>query len=223
MAKLIKESKEKETKIDKKIKSALPFILFLGVLVIIFFISYYFFRGLNTIEYGGMTFTRTMFGSVLLYHTSYNAVSEDGKVAKYDLYLRVNPEENNVPAEGKIIYPAYRGVYSAVNESGLDCNLTLVALSELSQFIAGNFLKFRAGTSDYNESVSKNITYVSCEEYLANTVIMIKSANETRITNANTTNVTGKKNCYEIDVANCEIVPAVEKFIVRSLIDAKEE
>ncbi|MEM4271673.1 MAG: hypothetical protein QXD13_01115, partial [Candidatus Pacearchaeota archaeon] len=171
--------------------------------------------------YGGMTFTKGTFGSVILYRTSYNVVSADGRAARYELYLRTNPKENNVPVEGKIFYPAGRTVYTAVNESGLNCELTLVAISELGQFLAGNLLKTKAGTLDYERAISENITYVSCEKYPENTVIIIKAGNETKITNKET-NVSGKENCYTISVANCEIVPAVEKFIVQSLVDSRE-
>ncbi|MEM4264067.1 MAG: hypothetical protein QW666_04225, partial [Candidatus Woesearchaeota archaeon] len=102
MAKKIIKKEEKDTPIDKRIKKSLPFIIFICVLVAVFFASYYFFKGLNVIEYGGMTFTKGTLGSVILYRTSYNVVSADGRAARYELYLRTNPKENNVPVEGKI-------------------------------------------------------------------------------------------------------------------------
>jgi len=43
--------------------------------------------------------------------------------------------------------------------------------------------------------------------------LLLRTGEETRI------NRNGL--CYYIDVADCEILPAIEKFIVQSIIDAK--
>jgi hypothetical protein len=89
-----------------------------------------------------------------------------------------------------------------------------VAVATLSQFLTNNLLKIKGGVSDYNESKAKNISYVTCGAYPYNPVIMIQEGNSTTITN--------NGDCHIISVANCDVQKAVEKFIIQSILDAKE-
>jgi hypothetical protein len=208
--------KEKETKIDKNIKKYVPFAIWLGVLAVVFVVFYLLFQGLGKVGYEGLTFTREKYGEVIVYHYYYLTEIADGKIRKIDVLLRGNPAENKVPVEGNITYPEGRTVYLSINNSGLnECTYSMVALSSFSIFMANNDIALKAGTPDKDEAQKNNLTYATCGKYPGNMVISLKSGNESKIERT-----TGY--CYNLEVTNCEILPVIEKFIVQSILDAKE-
>jgi hypothetical protein len=220
-----KPQKAEDSELDKKIKKFAPVIAVIAALIVAYFLFSWIFASYGRVSYGGLTFTKEKFGTIPVYHYSYFLNSPSGALVEYNLYIRNNPAENKVPVniKGKIFYIEGGIVYIGVNGTELtNCNQSSIALATLSQFLTNNFIKIKGGTLDYNESRTENITYVSCDQHTGSTVIRIKAANETAITNRET-NVVNQKNCYTINVANCEILPAVEKFIVHSIIDAKNE
>ena len=79
--------------------------------------------------------------------------------------------------------------------------------------MTNNQFTVKAGTLDENESKEMNLTYVSCDLTPNNVVINLKAGNESRIT--------GKGMCYTIEVADCKVLEAVEKFEVESIVQAK--
>lgn len=216
MAKKDNPKKEKETKIDKQIKKYLPFVVWLLILLAIFFVLYYVFQGLGKIEYKGMTFTREKFGELLVYSYSYLVKNPEGRIIQNVLYLRHNPKENNVSIDCRIVYPEGERVMISINDSGLsECEDSMIAVATLTNFLVSNNLDVKGGTPDKEKAKENNMSYVSCDNYKGDPVIAIRAADETKITKE-------EPYCYHIDVANCEIQQAIEKFVVQSIIDAKE-
>ena len=215
MAEKKKINKEKETKIDKNIKKYIPFAIWLAVLAVVFIVLYLLFQGLGKVEYNGLTFTREKYGETLIYHYYY-LTEINGNVRKIDVLLRGNPAENKVPVEGKIIYPEAKAVYISINDSGLtNCSYSQVAIATFSIFVSNNNIPLRAGTPNKDEAQKNNLTYVTCEKYPNNMVVLLKSGNESKITLTSDL-------CYNLEVANCEVQQVIEKFIVQSILDAKE-
>jgi hypothetical protein len=213
MAKKIK--KDQETHIDKGIKKYLPLIISLAVLAIIFLVLYYFFQGMGKVEYQGLTFIKQKFGSVQVYSYNYLVESPNGKIIQNTLYLRGDPSKNKAPLTGEIIYREGVMTYISINATGLTkCNYSLVSIATLTNFLVSNNLNVKGGTPDKEEAEQNNQTYATCEEYPYSTVIMIRAGNETKVEKT-------EENCYVISAANCEILPAVEKFIVQSILDAR--
>jgi hypothetical protein len=92
----------------------------------------------------------------------------------------------------------------------------MIAIATLTNFLVANSLEVQGGTPDKEEAKNNNLSYVSCDNYMNNPVIAIKSYNETKI-------VRDKDSyCYNLYVADCRIQQTVEKFIVQSIIDAKK-
>jgi hypothetical protein len=214
MVKQEKIKKEKETKIDQQIKKYIPFLALIGVLVLLFIVLSFVFQSLGKVKYEGLVFTKEKYGDVLIYHYSYLTKVSNGNVRAINVLLRTNPAENNVPIDGEIIYPENKAVYMSINSTGLNCTYSMVAISELTNFIANNDLSIKIGNPDKSYAEKNNQTYVTCEKYPSNMVISIKTGEETIIRK------TGDF-CYNVEVADCEILPALEKFIVQSIIDAK--
>lgn len=208
----------KKSKIDRETVWVLSVM---AGLVILFLSSYYFFQSLKTFEYEGMSFTEEKFGDIPLYHyyylTSFGAItgSAAGEPRKVDVYLRNDPRENRVPVDGEIEFFRGKYIYLGINGTELtQCSFSSVALATLSGFVGQNGFTLKAGTANIEEANNETmLEHVSCELRPENPVIIIQSGESTKITK--------KENCYTIDVANCEVQEAVEKFVVQSIVDAK--
>jgi hypothetical protein len=206
--------KEKETEIDKKLKKSAPFLIWLGVLAVVFVVSYFAFRNLGKIEYQGLEFKAEKFGSLLVYAYDYLVRTPAG-IEEKTLYFRVNPTENNVSVNGEITYPGDKEVYISSNSTGLmKCEDTMIALANLVLFLQNSDITVKSGTLDEEEAQAKNYTYATCANHPDNPVIEIRAGNETKIENSGI--------CYDIEIANCEMLPALEKFIVQSIIDSQK-
>lgn len=191
-------------------------------LVIIFLVSYSIFQGLKNINYQGLSFKKEMFGQIPLYHYYYigkvktitgGVISEQNK--KVDLFLRNDPNENNITVDGEIIFPEDKSVYIGIGNEGIsNCKYTVIGLATLSSFLSQNGISVKAGVADLEDAKANNLTHISCEKYPSSAVILIEKGEKTKITKS-------KGYCYTISVNNCETLPAMEKFIVQSLIDAR--
>jgi len=192
-------------------------------LIIIFLVSYSIFQGFKNINYQGLTFKKEMFGQIPLYHYYYigkiksvtgGVVSEQNR--KIDLFLRNNPKENNISVDGEIIFPEDKSVYIGIGSEGIsECKYSVIGLATLSSFLSQNGIGIKAGAANLEDAKANNLTYINCEKYPESAVVLIEKGDETKITKS-------KDYCYTISVNNCETLPAIEKFIVQSLIDAKE-
>lgn len=219
MEKQTKPKKEKETNLDKQLKRTvkkyLPFVIWLAVLAVIFIVLYFAFQGLGKVKYQGLVFTKEKYGDIPVYHYSYLTAISPDKLRTVEVLLRGNPAENKVPISGEISYPRGKIVYIGINSTVHECNYSTVGISPLTIFLANNGFNVKVGTLDKSEALKTNLTYVTCKEYPASAVISIRTGDETKIEKSGDL-------CYDIYISNCEIVPAIEKFIVQSMLDAKD-
>ncbi len=218
MAKKLKvKKKEKEEKnIDREIKKYLPFLLGFGILVVIFIVFYFAFSGLGKVKYEGLTFVKEKYGDIQVYSYSYVTKLSSGNLREIYVLLRVNPAENSVPVEGTIVYPVGKKVYISINNTGLtECEDAIIAINEFDIFLKNNGIPLKAGTPDLAESKRNNSTFITCASYPSSMTLSLRAGEETKITRTN-------NYCYEMEIANCEILPAMEKFIIQSIVDAKK-
>ena len=146
------------------------------IIVAIFFISYYLFNNLSGFEYQGLPFTKEKFGSISVYHHYYYITPE----IKYNLYLRKDPRNNNVPLTGKSIeeieFQRDRKIYIGIdpNNSISNCEYGSVGISSLSLFLSENLLNVKGAFTDPEHAKMNNITYANCENNPEEMVIEIK-------------------------------------------------
>jgi hypothetical protein len=219
----LKESSEKqelaeeiEPVIEKKVEWQLLKILgFFAFLVVVFFVASEVFKQMNQVEVGELTFTRGKFGNIEAYHYPYY-FEKDKQLINYNLYVRNNPAENDVPVEGGKIAFSQGITYISVDNLGLkECPQSIIAIADLSNFISGNGITVKSASVNEEEAEKVDKPFVTCENKSERSkVIEIKAAEQTRI------DVDEENGCYVISVANCEILKATEKFEVQSLIDA---
>jgi hypothetical protein len=191
------------------------------VLIAVFLISYSIFQGLNKFEYEGLTFTKEKTGEIPFFKYYFYAKNSMTGMATQEprlvnVYFRVDPRQNNVPVEGEIEFGGRKDVYVSVNPENLTkCEYGSVGISTLSMFLASSYIPVKGATPIKELAKETNITYATCDNHPKNYVILIQSANETKVTKQG-------NNCYVIDINGCdEIMPAIEKFILQSILDAK--
>ncbi|MEK6850349.1 MAG: hypothetical protein AABX85_02115 [Nanoarchaeota archaeon] len=169
----------------------------------------------NTFKYEGLTFTKERFGEIPVFHYYYYT-GDAGKEHRYNIYMRTDPRENNVSVDGEIGYPRIGDVvFVSLNSTAFQkCENVLREMHTIADFLNGNGYVVKAGNPDENFAKQNNITYVTCKTRPSNMVILITPGDETKILS--------NDDCQFITVNNCELLPAIEKFIVKSLIDGKK-
>lgn len=213
----IVNSAEEIKEIPKKKYAKIFWVLGLLIfLIAIFFLSNYFFSRLNSFEYEGLTFTKEKFGEIPVYHYYYYITPK----LKYNLYLRNDPRDSAVSLTGNAVSRGIEffkqdSIYLTVNPEGLtQCEYGRAGIGTLASFLADNQLKVIGAAPNEELAKEANVKYATCEYRPSEKVILLQAANKTEI-------VHEKENCYIINIANCEIFDAVEKFEVQSILDAK--
>jgi hypothetical protein len=211
-----KEAKKPKTQKKGKRDKELYWVAgFMVGLILLFLVAHFIFKGFNNFEHEGLTFTKERFGEITVFHYYYH-YEYNGQLFKYNLFLRIDPRKNDVPVEsGKILYPKGKIVYLSINGTGLEeCPESSIAVASLSGFLTDNQINVKGALQDEEAAEENNVRYVTCESHPNNTVILLQSGNETKIESDGS--------CHTINVANCEMLKAAEKFIVQSILDAKD-
>lgn len=185
-------------------------------LIVVFLLAFFIFKEMKVVEYQGLKFTKEKLGEIPLYHYYYLYEDRTGQLVQNNIYLRNNPSKNDVEVDGEILFVEGRNVYVTINSSALEgCQQSAIAISSLASFIANSDITVKGAVMD-NSTLDNNSTVpvVSCNTNVNGTVIQVNEGKETKIVN--------KNKCYSIYFSKCEdVLPAVEKFIVQSIIDAK--
>ena len=196
----------------------------MAVLVVVFLISLSYFRSLNKFDYEGMAFTKEKFGEIPIFHYSYTARTSKitGFVTterdrKVELYLRGDPRKNEVPVQGEIdVLSNGRDVFLSISDDEIaKCDYSIIAVSSFSSLMSQNGIKTKVGTSSEKISERDKLEYITCVNKPNNPVIWMKTSDKTKITKLS-------ENCYVMEISNCDSLPAMEKFIVEAILDAKK-
>jgi len=220
-----KEKKSKKQNLDKQFYWVLGTMVFL---IAAFLVSFGIGQKANEFEHEGLQFKEEMFGEIQLYRhdyfterigrTSTGQIVNTGEAKNVIVYLRNDPRELTVPVEGKIEYlPKGKFIYITFSSEGLFCEYSNVAIANLINFLSSNSFVAKAAASDEQAAEESELQHITCENRPDHMVLSFQGAEETSIVREEDTN------CYRINVANCEVLEAVDQFVVQSLIDAREE
>ena len=190
-------------------------------LLAVFFGSYYFFSNLNNFEYNGLTFSKEKFGDIPIFHHYYN-FNSGGKLFQYNLNLRNDPRKNIVPitgnaVDGSIELRQENFIYLSVDPIGLtQCEYSRVGIGNLASFLTDNQLSVVGASPNETIAEETKTIHATCDihPHEDDIIIMIQPADKTEI-------VHDRKDCYVINIANCEVLQAIEKFEVQAILDAK--
>jgi hypothetical protein len=187
------------------------------VAVVAFFASKMYFANSGIIDYQGLIFNEEKVGKLTFYRHTYSFLDTNGGgTINYNLYVRNNPEDNDVPVDGEIKFAEANSViYFGIDTSGLsNCSDTTIAVASLSQFLSGNQFSVKAGVKDVEVAQRNNLTNINCEKFNNNQVVMLEIGEKSRVTK--------EGSCYRIQTSSCDdVMAAVEKFEIQSIIDAR--
>lgn len=186
-----------------------------GLIVLILIISSIM-HSSNAFTYQTLRFTKTSYGNLPVFLYNYNFKDprfNPPKEYSFNLLIRKDPRENNVPVNGNIEFSAAGSiVYVGINGT---CKTANRDIASLTSFLNLNLFTIKGGLVDKAEAKKSNLTYISCDKYPDNVVILVQQANETRIDRTS-------NNCYTISISNCESLEAIEKFEIQAILDAKK-
>lgn len=216
----------KERKINKELYWVLGFMV---LVLATFFVSQSVFKSLKNFEYQGLTFQKVKVGELPFYYYYYyteknpDSGTITGQVSgegyhRINLYLYNDPRNLKVPVEGEIDYTDRDlTIFFSVDARDLyQCKYYGVATTNLILFLTGNQFSVEPASPIKEIAEEAGVPHITCENRPRNMVIELREGLETKITRKSET-------CYEITVNNCEVLEAVEKFMVQSLVDVKNE
>jgi hypothetical protein len=192
------EQLKKEKKVFMSIMIAMAgfILLFAIVYSAIYFSSHFIVKGVE--------FERMKIGEILVYKTNL-PVDYQGGIADYNFYLRTDPRElEKIPFNGDIILQENM-VLNLMNDFNCDGD-GMIAIGNVQNLYS------LIGTKIISD---KNATCDSQGRYIFMT---IEEGNETKITEYGSIG-----GCYEVEVSNCEILKATEKFMLETFIKVNKE
>jgi hypothetical protein len=202
--KIIEINSSNQSEKEKYNKTLRAILIFVGIIVFLFFAILYIADSKTNFEYKGVEYRIIQEGKLTLYNTQVPIYSKEGeKINTYNFYMRNDPRtlENLSFGEG---IPKVRPLLVLNYSSDIDCKgygvIALTNLINLYELVGVKVVK------DVNATCDKNGRYL---------LFNIQEANQTKIEEIG-------KDCYFVQVANCEILAATEKLMVETFITMKE-
>lgn len=193
----VEENPSNEKQIREQDKILRNILIGIGIFVLFFVIGFYFTASVKNFEYNNIKFDIIKQNKITFYHTSFPITYQSGEKAIYNIFLRKDPrkigdilfEGNFVPLEMLVL-----------NSSGsFKCNGDgVIAIANLQQVL--NAL----GTKVINDPNA------SCDKYGRYIFVNLQKGNKTEIKNIG-------KNCYNLNINNCEILDVTERFLLEAL------
>ena len=207
--------KPKETSLKQKQNRQIlwALVLMASVIIIIFLVPYIKQNVFNKFEYTGLYFYKTNINGIILYSTEIPLVnSYNFPIGDYSIYFRNDPRElENISIniiENKIQFEKNATVYISIEYDAPVCEDNIVSVVGLTQFLDRfGALKVKGAMNDAVYASNNQLNYITCKTNPDNTVILLKTGNETTISK------TGE-NCYELKYKECEINKVTERFIL---------
>jgi hypothetical protein len=205
-----KVSKKKLSKNERQLRLIL---IIMGVVILAIAAAYYIASSLNKFSYGGLNFEKINYDQLVLFHSKMPILNQQGGIlAYYNIYLRTDPRKTNVPITGAI--KLMSNVKVSLEPGTEDCSDNGIAGATLGTLFQAAGITPTSGTTDKAAADEKQTNYITCADSTNSTVIIIRKGNSTEINQES-------RNCYSINFKNCEIMVAVERFVVGSIANSK--
>ena len=194
---------------EKNNNTSLFVVLAIAVLIILICIIAVFFRyDSNNFKYMGIEFNKNYMGQIIFYTAKIPVTNSQGIISGYHtIDFRNDPRELNnviVNVTGNIKFIKNSIVYVSFGEME-KCEDNGLAATNLGFFLGATDINYKGAVDDSNYINSTNVPYVNCQTHPNNTVLLIKSGNETKIEQTS-------DNCYELIFKECEVLKATEDF-----------
>jgi len=189
-------------------------IWFIVVVVVVFasFLGPYFYvESLKKFDYMGASWTIEKFEKVEFYHGRFQVLH--GAAVMYNLYLRNDPRENDVPVEGT--FDSFeKDTYISFDRESNNCH-GMIAVTTLADFLRNGGSKkgeVESATSDLDLSSETGLPYQDCYNSPKRTIVMLSKGEENKVTQSEE-----NPYCYTIEFNDCDDYRSIEKFIIEVL------
>jgi hypothetical protein len=213
---VLSDGKVNKSAVRKENKQLIWFFVFVVVVFASFLIPYYYIQNYikekNSFEYAGMDWTIEDYKGLEIFHGRFPSFSGSEKV--YNIYLRNDPRENNVSAEGKF-NRFMRGMTVSFGEEIEQCRGDVSrVLVDFGAFLLGGIgvPKINPGTTSWDVANSSDLEYVDCSSNKA--AIIIEKGVESWIAQSKI-----NPECYTIKIKDCDDIKPLEKFMVKAVGD----
>jgi hypothetical protein len=176
------------------------FLLFLG--------TYFYLGKIKQFEYAGINWVIEDHGDLKFYHGKFLAFNN--KKLTYNIYLRNDPRENNIDAEGDFSF-IKRTTFLSFSPEVDKCREDIpVAVVNLGAFLMSGVgvENLEPATTEPQVYYDTGRTFADCDTIDGGIIIIEKG--ESSVTQS-------QKNpfCYTIKIENCEDIKPIEKFIIK--------
>lgn len=211
------KSEDKKSGATKKVleredKQLIWFIIGICAVFGIFLGAYFYTASLNNFEYLGLEWEKIKFGELDLYHTKVPIIYRGELVVNYNIYLRSDPRENDVPVNVNIGFTPGGDVIRTAEYEQWMCSGAKKGFADLGDFLS-YFPTIENVTGGFNDAQIANETsqpYYTCENATGgDTVIMWQKSDNPSIVQDSE-----YPSCYILNVGECESIKTTEAFII---------
>ncbi len=183
----------------------LVFFAFLGT----YYIAPAIVKKMNSFEYVGVEWTKEKFDQLDVYHARYPIIYKGQFMnTYYNLYIRNDPRTNTVPINNvKFLFNPT--IIRTIQPEVASCPGVMRLNADLYGFLSAFPMvkEIQFGIAEKQVAEESNLTYATCDNAKNGTTVVL-------IRKSEAPSIDQKGDCYTINVGNCEMGPAVEKFMI---------
>jgi len=203
-----KPEEEKPKGHEKQTKTA---VIIMIVLIVSVLLAHWIVQESRKFEYKGLNFYKEKEGSILYYKSLFGYVTATGENIPFIMKFRNDPRElDKIPIKGKI--RLQKQVVLSVSPTIGNCSDTYVTLIDFSRTLKAFSIKASAATTDKQYARENKVDFANCKSAIPETVIVMQEGSETKITQ--------DKDCYVIEIKDCEIRQSFERFMLEFIANS---
>ncbi|MFH1521779.1 MAG: hypothetical protein ABIF18_02360 [archaeon] len=208
-----KISSEEDKQLKNEDRQLLWFFIIIGIIFATVLVSYFGAESLKSFEYAGVDWMIEDYENLRIYHGMFIALNNAN--LNYNIFLRGDPRENDVPTEGTFDKFKYGGIISITPEVDR-CR------GELSRVMLdlGAFLKqgvgvgpLTSGSTDESVANESGRRFAQCGNVHDRALVIIE------LGASSVTQDRSNPYCYIIRASDCNDVSSVERFMVKTIED----
>lgn len=210
-----KTEKQEERKTQDYSKQTKIVVVVMIIFLVSVFLVYWISQEQKKFTLDGVEFYKQKEGAVTYHNSLLGYVTSTGEQIPFILKLRTDPKElGKIPVTGKIQIMDQAIV--SLSPEVVNCSETYITLFDLSLTLKAFGTNLTVGSPDLEYARENNFTPADCKNSMEKTVILIREGNQTQISQEEVF----FKNCYIIDLKDCQIREGYERFILRYITDS---
>ena len=200
---IVEKKQATKEEIEKEKKTLRNILIGLGLLVLLVLFGIYFINSLRHFEYRGVTGDVVKEGDLIFYKTAF-PVKYQGQIIPYNIYIRNDPRKlNKIPFEGEMDFGVKfnDGNYRLVLDTNDEFNCDGDEVISIGNLVNLKALGIKV-VKDENASCDSEGRYM---------YVKIQKSEKSEIKQIGNA-------CYELNVANCEILKVTERFMIEAFV-----